>query len=323
MKQDFGIFMETFRPKKLNGLILPTRIKKLFQSEEVSQHWIFHSNGPGLGKTSLSHILSDKYNSIFIDASTDGAIDTLRGVVTNFITSSSLLDDNADKGKVIIFDELDGASPSFFAAFKGFIEKYSNMVKFIATCNNLNKIPGPILSRMTVIPFYPMDETEEIEIKTGIVKRIKAICSAKYLNMNISDDNINLLVDKCFPDMRKMMNSLQYLYSLNLEEITENDIVASKYSYHELFDLCLNTTIKTADIYTEVAKRYSTRCDDIIKSLGDDFIQYLMETENPNLRKISEIINIVNEASYKRNQVIDPMINLIWCMDSINKIIKA
>ena len=71
------LFTEKFRPKNLDQMILPTRIEKLVESGELHQNILFYGP-PGLGKTSLAKVLTEKYPTLYINVSDETGVDVIR-----------------------------------------------------------------------------------------------------------------------------------------------------------------------------------------------------------------------------------------------------
>ena len=100
----------------------------------------------------------------------------------------------------------DGVSLQFFKALRGTIENFSKHVRFIATCNYINKVPPEIKSRFETITFDFLKD-DEMEIKKGYMLRLHHICKAE--NLVIEKEALWTLVERTFPDMRTMINKIQ------------------------------------------------------------------------------------------------------------------
>jgi len=137
------LLTEKVRPKNLDQIILLDRIRKSVDYETLSQNFLFHSQVPGSGKTSLSKILSSDKPTLYLNVSSEGRIDVLREEITEFCSTRALNNYDSDY-KVVILDEMDGGSNEFFKALRAVMEKFSDHVRFIGTCNYINKIPEPI-----------------------------------------------------------------------------------------------------------------------------------------------------------------------------------
>jgi DNA polymerase III delta prime subunit len=74
--------------------------------------------------------------------------------------------------KYVFLDEFDRVSKSFQDAFKAFIEKYNNKVRFIIGTNHINKISDELKSRVKSVGFDCQNIEEEKYLKQAIYKRV-------------------------------------------------------------------------------------------------------------------------------------------------------
>lgn len=219
-----SIWYEKYRQKKFDDMVLPTNIEKLYKSiieKRELPHLILASVQPGTGKTTAARIFPDVmgYESMFINASEVGGIDTLRDDVRRFCSSYSLDISNGDGKKVVILDEADNTSPQFQAAFKGFIEEFYETTRFIITCNALNKIPEPIRDRMTVIE-YTVPPSEKNNLMKGMIKNCLRILDQE--SVTVSDKRVVAeLVKRHYPNNRTILNTLQRYAKTNDDTIDE------------------------------------------------------------------------------------------------------
>ena len=109
------LLTEKYRPKTLDDLITPARVKSKLE-KGVYQHLLLHGS-PGTGKTSAAKALVKhfKHPYLYINASTDTSVDVVRNRITDFCANRSIMDEPG-KMKVIILDEIDGVSDQFFKA---------------------------------------------------------------------------------------------------------------------------------------------------------------------------------------------------------------
>ena len=82
------------------------------------------------------------------------------------------------------------------------MEEFSNHSRFILTCNYIEKVIEPIQSRCQLIKLEPSS-------KEKIGDRIKNILNQEGIKFNETD--IQLLVEKNYPDMRRMLNDIDYM----------------------------------------------------------------------------------------------------------------
>jgi DNA polymerase III delta prime subunit len=320
-RKKIGKFTEVFRPKKLDDVVLPKRIYDIFKNGEIEQSYLFYSGVPGSGKTSLAKVLAKDYDSLYINVSDESSVETVRDKIKSFGINSSMLGGKYNK-KVIILDEIDGASDQFEKALRGVMEDpiISKNVNFLATCNYLSKVSEPVQSRFECIEFEPMNASEVEEVIKGIKRRLKVII-VKYLGMKIENDVLDILVRKSFPDMRSMYTTLQKLYSMGIEEIQSEDIKQS-FSYSDIYTLCLDKPIPQ-NTFKFIFENYDNKADEVINSLGINFTKWVMENKPEKIMKLAEVIDVVNNASYKRKFVIDPMVNVLDCIFKIQKIFNG
>lgn len=320
MKVVSGKFTEIFRPKNIKDIILPQRVSKIFNNDkQLQQSYLFYSGVPGSGKTTLCKALANGYDALYINCSDESSVETIRVKIKDFIISSSLLDGKYQK-KVIILDEIDGASVQFEKALRGVMEDREiggADVIYLATCNYINQVSEPVQSRFECIEFEPQNEEEVSEVKAGLQNRIAKIL--KHLEMTIDLDALEFLVTKSFPDMRKMLNTLQRLYIMGKDEIHLEDVANLTYEFVDVYKLAVSKP-NPEEVYKLIMGSYMGKADLLIQALGSDFVGWIKETKPNSFLKVVEVFDVVNNASYKRKFVIDPMVNLLDCIFKIQKI---
>lgn len=308
------VLLEKYLPKTLDELLLPQRmVSKL--SQGIYQHFLFHGHqGTGKSKTALALVKHFDHPFKYINASLETSVDVIRNEITDFCTKNTLTHDPS-KTKVVILDEIDGVSDQFFKALRGTMDQFSK-VRFIATCNFVQKVPPPVLSRFEVINFeFPKDEENEIKIKYA--KRLKFIADQE--SITIEPKALASLVKENFPDFRSMLVTLE---SCSREgEITFDKLSKFRGEYSDVYSLIFNT-LDPASNYKLIVSNYSSEVDDVLSSLGDEFITYIIKEKNSYVAAIPEIIIAVAKYQSMRIQVIDPVVSLLACIYEIQSIIK-
>jgi len=312
-----ALFTEKYRPKNLEDLILPERVMSKFK-DGLTQNMLL-AGSPGTGKTSTAKAIVQQFGLpyIYINASTDTSVDVIRTRITDFCSTMSILDDQG-KFKVVILDEVDGVSDQFFKALRATMETFASNSRFIATCNYVNKIPDPILSRFEVINF-DFNKSEETELTKKYIKRVYEICGKE--GMTIEKPALVEFVKRNFPDLRSTLNKLQGYKTQGTTNITADDVKKFNSVYKDVFELIFHEMDPVKN-YKHLVGEYGNRVDDVLQTLGSEFIEYI-HTENITVaRHIPQIAICVAEHQAQRTLVIDPVITLLSCVYKLQSIVR-
>jgi len=312
------LFTEKYRPKNLEDLILPDRVMSKFKDGLV-QNMLF-AGSPGTGKTSCAKAIVNQFNLpyLYINASTDTSVDVIRTRIIDFCSTVSIMD-APGSFKVVILDEVDGVSDQFFKALRATMEQFASNSRFIATCNYINKLPDPILSRFEVINF-DFDKEEENELTKKYIRRVYDIC--KQEEMTIEKDALVEFVRRNFPDLRSTLNKLQGFKTQGTTAITVDNVKKFNSVYKDVFELVFNET-DPAKNYQMLVSNYSNRVDDILQTLGEEFIEYIQQEQLQSVKHIPQIIISVAKHQQQRVHVIDPVITMLSCVYEIQGVIKS
>ena len=311
------LFTEKYRPKNLEELILPDAVMNKFKDGLV-QNMLF-AGSPGTGKTSTAKAVVNQFELpyLYINASTDTSVEVIRTRIIDFCSTVSIMD-KPGTFKVVILDEVDGVSDQFFKALRATMEQFASNSRFIATCNYINKLPDPILSRFEVINF-DFDKEEETELTKKYIRRVYDIC--KQEEMTIEKDALVEFVRRNFPDLRSTLNKLQGFKTQGTSNINVNDVKKFNSVYKDVFELIFNET-DPAKNYQMLVSNYSNRVDDVLQSLGEEFIEYINQEQLQSVKFIPQIIITVAKHQAQRIHVIDPVITMLSCIYDIQSIIR-
>lgn len=205
-KEQF-LWVEKYRPKTVQECILPARLKETFQAYVDSKEipTLLLSGRAGIGKTTIAIAMCEEIGCdyLFINGSDENGIDTFRGKIKNYAGTLSI-----DGGrKVIIIDEADYLNPnSIQPALRSAIEEFSVNCTFVFTCNYKSRIIEPLHSRAATIDFT-LQASEKKEMALAFYKRIKEILQLE--NVEADMNVVAKLIEKYFPDFRKVLNELQ------------------------------------------------------------------------------------------------------------------
>ena len=312
------LFTEKYRPKNLDELILPDAVMNKFKDGLV-QNMLF-AGSPGTGKTSTAKAVVNQFGLpyLYINASTDTSVDVIRTRIIDFCSTVSIMD-TPGSFKVVILDEVDGVSDQFFKALRATMEQFASNSRFIATCNYINKLPDPILSRFEVINF-DFDKEEETELTKKYIRRVYDICNQE--GMSIEKPALVEFVRRNFPDLRSTLNKLQGFKTQGTTNITEGDVKRFNSVYKDVFELIFNET-DPAKNYQMLVSNYSNRVDDILQTLGEEFVEYIQQEQLQSVKHIPQIIISVAKHQAQRIHVIDPVITMLSCVYEIQGIIRG
>lgn len=300
------LWEEKYRPQNLKELIIPQRIRTIFENGVVQSMLLYGT--AGIGKTSAAKAICKQFqhNTLYLNMSETTGVDTIRETIMEFAMNQSILHyDNPIK--VVILDEMDGMSQQAYAALRATMEKCSVNTRFIGTCNYIEKIPDPIQSRFLMIDFNFTSE-EINEVKKGQLLRVVEICRKEGLN--ITKDAVAKLVLTYYPDFRSIVKKLQRFSLEGKTNVGVEDIKDTASEYSELYDMVI-TSDNPVENYKFVMKNYSNCVDEAIAALGYPFVEYILKSK-PNIMDKIPVITILN-AKYQQNlkNCIDPVVVLL------------
>lgn len=311
------LLTEKYRPQSIDEIALPKRIKDIL-SKGIRTNMLLYGT-QGTGKTSTAKLMVKQFghNYMYINCSKETGIDTIRERISNFCMTSSLTQTKSGL-KVVIMDEMDGMSTQAYQALRGCIEEFACNTRFVATCNFVSKVPEPIQSRFECISF-DFEGEEMKEVKIQCVYRIKHICDNE--GVSIEKDAISALIKNNYPDMRSIVNKLQTMILQGITEIKATDITKYNSSYTDIFEL-VTTTNDPVNNYKVLVSNYANKTDDVLNSLGREFIQYIIDNRSDLTKFIPHITITAAKYQNQKFQCIDPVVCMLACVAEIQQIIN-
>ena len=152
---------------------------------------------------------------LYINASDERGIETIRDKVTNFSSTASFR-----QIKVVILDEADFLTIQAQASLRNVIETFSRTTRFIMTCNFIERIIDPLQSRCQVLKIVPPSKKE-------IAKHISTILNKEETKFDLKV--LATIINKHHPDIRKMLNTIQLSTKDNELIVDESILVSSNY----------------------------------------------------------------------------------------------
>lgn len=303
-REDQFLWVEKYRPRKLDECILPADQKKVFE-EMLSKGEIQNMllcGGAGMGKTTIARALCEELGTdyIIINGSEESGIDVLRSKIKQFASTVSF----TGKTKVVILDEADYLNPnSTQPALRAFIEEFSNNCRFIFTCNFKNRIIQPLHSRCAVIEFK-ITKDERPRIAARFFKRVTEIL--KNENVEADPKVTAKVIEKHFPDYRRILNELQRYSSSG--KIDEGILV----NMGEVNMKELTTALKEKDW-----KRMRSWVVNNIDNDPQTLFRKFYDTLSEDVVQVPQLVLLLADYQYKSAFCADQEINLVACLTEI------
>jgi DNA polymerase III delta prime subunit len=309
MSRDEFLWVEKYRPRKIEDCILPDANKKTFleflNKKEIPN--LMLAGPAGCGKTTVAKALCEELGVDYyvINGSDEGRfLDTVRNQAKNFASTVSLSAGDA-KHKVIIIDEADNTTHDVQLLLRANIEAFYNNCRFIFTCNYKNKIIEPLHSRCAVVEFN-IKGKEKAQLAGSFFKRIQNILDAE--GVQYDPKVLAELINKHFPDWRRVLNECQR-YSAGGK--IDSAILA------EFSDVNVNELIKNLKTknFTEVRKWVVANLDNDASSLLRRVYDASFDHLSP--QSIPAAVLIIAKYQYQCAFVADQEVNILAALTEI------
>lgn len=301
-----NIWIEKYRPRTLNDLCISSKTKKLIESYGHEIPHLLFVGPPGRGKTTLAQILVKdilKCDYIYINASDENGIETVRTKISGFIQTKSF-DGNL---KVVVLDEADQFSSAGQSALRNMMESYAEHARFILTGNFKHKIIHALQSRCQTLE---IDATVQQAFKRSLhileLEHVEASKEQKKLLAGLIKNN--------FPDIRRCIGEMQRNCIDGVLDITQQS------NTNTIIELIIDNINEKKSLLT---RKYLIENEELFKSdweqLLSDILNYIYKSDINESRKKNMILVIADHLE-KHNRVSDKEINFFACVINLEQV---
>ena len=300
---EHSLWVEKYRPYNLSTYIgnehLKSKVKVYLESEDVP-HLLLYGKA-GTGKTTLAKVIVGNIDCdyLYVNASDENSVDAVRFKIRSFASTVGFKD-----LKVIILDEADYLTPNAQAALRNLMETFSKHCRFILTCNYVERIIDPIQSRCQSYKIVPPSKKE---VATHLVNILEKE------NVGFALDDVALIVNAGYPDIRRVINSAQRQVVQNVLKIDTSSVIQNNYKL-QLLEM-LSSNVKLNDIRQLIADNSISDYSELYRLLYD-------EVETCGKDKVAECIMNIAEAQYQDVNVVDKEINFMSLIIRLREILK-
>ena len=256
------LWVEKYRPQVLEDYVGNEIIKNKiadYLTQGSIQNLLFHGVA-GTGKTTLAKLIAKNLNCdlLYLNASDERGIDTIREKIIPFASTMGF-----DDIKIVILDEADYLTPQAQATLRNTMETFSSSTRFILTCNYLERIISPLQSRCQTFEITPPSKQEVSNKCQDILTQEKTL---------FYDNNINDVINTHYPDIRKIINTIQGSVVDGQIKI-DNDSLKNTQLGDKIVD-ALEKKLKLSVIRQMLAGSGAREFDGLFKVLYDNVSKY-------------------------------------------------
>lgn len=198
--------VEKYRPNSITEVFLEeknqTCINNFIEKKNFPNLLFYGPSGTGKTSTIIAmakEIYKERYNLMVLElnASDNRNIQVVRKIIKEFASCKTLFNNGY---KLIILDEVDSMTNDAQFCLRRIMETYCENVRFCFICNFVGKIIPAIQSRCSKFKFSNLN-TEQISTRLDTIM--------KEENIEINANILNVILQYCNGDMRKILNYIQ------------------------------------------------------------------------------------------------------------------
>lgn len=317
-------WVDKYRPRRIDSIIHQDEVKKVLkdtiQSGELPN--LLFYGPPGSGKTSAilalgyelfgPNLMNERI--LELNASDERGIDTVREKIISFAKESI---GNGDPNfpsppyKIIILDEADSITLDAQSALRKVIETSSYITRFCFTCNYIEKIIDPIISRCVKFRFKPID-------KESMVYRLKQIANKEKLKL--SDECFDKIFKISEGDARRsimLLQNVKYLYkfkkNITIKDLDELVGSSSIEDLELIWDKTRNNEISELIELSKYIKSQSINISEMLHFIKQKIMNLKIKDEIK-----SKLITIIANTESRLLERGDEFINVLYVLSEIN-----
>lgn len=296
------LWVEKYRPERLTDIVgheaVVERLNHYVGNAEMPH--LLLSGRQGIGKTACVTALAremygDEWqnNMMELNASSDRGIDTIREEVKDRAMQGPTGDHDY---QLIFMDEADSLTNDAQAAFRRTMEDYSDVTRFILSCNWASQIIDPIQSRCAVFRMSPLSDNEIREVILNVIENE---------DLDVEEAALEKLVTASRGDARNAIMTLQQC-ALN-GAVTEDDVdavvgVVDDALIQEIAEQAISGDLDgaTERLDNEVLKQGVGK-----QALCDSFLRVVKQMDVPDFARSKMMIEIA-DADWRVGQGANP-----------------
>ncbi len=296
------LWVEKYRPDTLENYIgndnLKAKLEQFIKNQDIP-HLLFCGTA-GTGKTTAAKILvkNIECDYLFINASDENSVDTIRTKIKNFAATMSF-----KPMKIIVLDEADFITPQAQAALRNLMEVFSKNTRFILTCNYVERIIDPLISRSQVFKLTPPSKKE---VAVPVMKILDTE------NVSYEKGTLAALVTSYYPDIRRILNNSQLQVIDGKLQINVDEIIAGDYKLQVLDVLASNLPLKD-----KVNGVRQIVADSNVKDFTELYRVLFDKVQDYAPTKVPQGILAIAEGQYRDSFVVDKEINFVATLYNI------
>jgi replication factor C small subunit len=193
---------QKYRPKSMDEMVLPDgtgdRLRKIAEAKG-GMSLLFYGK-PGMGKTTIAKLIYPE-NTFFLNCTLNNSV----AMVKDLERTCSSMTLTGDR-RTVILDEADYLTEAAQAGLRSAVEQLSVANDFVMTANEPERLSNAIKSRFLPVNFDFLLSEDYLE---DLVIHLWSIAASEGYG-DIDKKNLEVIVRTNFPDIRKMIKTLQF-----------------------------------------------------------------------------------------------------------------